>query len=86
MLQTAQDVADAANPGEFYDKNLGSEFDMIYTYKMAKGISIKAGYHIALPTETMEIFKGVQTQECETPQWFWLMMTFKPTLFSSNKF
>ncbi|RLD77433.1 MAG: hypothetical protein DRJ10_11955 [Bacteroidetes bacterium] len=84
MFQTAQDVANTANPGEFYDKNLGSEFDMIYTYKMAKGISVKAGYHIALPTETMEIFKGVEPGTCETPQWFWLMLSIKPTLFSTK--
>jgi len=84
MFQTAQDVANPANPGEFYDKKLGSEIDMIYTYKVAKDISVKAGYHIAFPTETMEIFKGLQAGESETPQWFWLMFIFKPTLFSSK--
>ncbi|MEN8118732.1 MAG: alginate export family protein [Bacteroidota bacterium] len=84
IFKTAQDVADPANPGEFYDKNLGSEIDMIYTYKMAKGISIKAGYHISFPSETMEIFKGVQPGASETPQWLWLMFSFKPTLFSSK--
>lgn len=84
MFQTAQKVADPGNPGEFYDSSLGSEIDMIYTHKLAKGISIKAGYHIAFPTATMEIFKGLQPGESETPQWFWLMLTIKPTLFSSK--
>ena len=84
MFQTAQEVANPANPGEFYDKNLGSEFDMIYTYKVTKDISIKAGYHIAFLGETMEIFQGLQPGDCETPQWLWLMFTFKPTLFSSK--
>ena len=84
MLQSAKDVADPVNAGEFYDKNLGSELDLIYTHKIRKDINIKAGYHIAFPSKTMEIFKGVEPGTCETPQWFWLMLTIKPTLFSSK--
>ena len=68
IFQTAQDVTDASNPGQFYEKSLGSEIDMIYTHKLAKGISVKAGYHIAFPTATMEIFKGLKLGESETPQ------------------
>lgn len=84
MFQSSQNVANTDAPGTFYNKSLGSELDMIYTYKFAKDISIKAGYHIAFPSETMEIFKGVEPGASKTPQWFWLMFTFKPSLFSSK--
>ena len=82
IFSSAQDVE---NPdGGYYDKGLGSELDMIYTFKIAKDISIKAGYHLAFPSETMEIFKGVEPGSSQTPQWFWLMFNFKPTLFSNK--
>ncbi|NPA36320.1 MAG: alginate export family protein [Chlorobi bacterium] len=84
MLYTAQDVPDATSPGSFYDRNLGQELDMMYIYKITPDIFIKAGYHIAFPTETMEILKGVEPGTSNTPQWFWVMFSFKPTLFSTK--
>ena len=84
MFQTQQDVVADAATGELYDKNLGSEIDIIYTYKINKEINIKAGYHTAFVSETLESFKGVTVGESETPHWFWLMFTFKPKLFSSK--
>jgi len=82
MFKTAQDVVNGT--GENYDKNLGSEIDLIYTHKINKEIILKAGYHTAFVSETLESFKGVTIGESETPQWFWVMLTFKPTLFSSK--
>ncbi len=84
IFQTAQKIPNPNIQGSFYDKSLGSELDMIYTYKFAKDISIRAGYHLAFPTETMEILKGVEPGNSQTPQWFWLAFNFKPTLFSNK--
>jgi hypothetical protein len=79
LFRTQQDVPiDAQNN---YDRNLGSELDIMYTYKINKQINIKAGYHIAFPSETLEAFKNVAIGESETPQWLWLAFTFKPTFF-----
>ncbi|MCF6239815.1 MAG: alginate export family protein [Bacteroidales bacterium] len=84
LLSSAEEVANPNEQGVYYSKSLGSELDMIYTYKLAKDINIKAGYHLAFPTETMEVFKGLQPGTSRTPQWFWVMLTIKPTLFSSK--
>jgi len=82
IFSSAQDVA---NPdGGYYDKGLGSELDMMYMFKLNKDINFRAGYHLAFPSETMEIFKGVEPGTAKTPQWFWVMFTFKPTLFSNK--
>ena len=83
MFQTNQDVVNATT-GEVYDKDLGSEIDLIYTYKINKEINIKAGYHTAFVSKTLESFKNVTVGESETPQWFWVMFTFKPKLFTSK--
>ncbi len=83
-FQSAQNVANPNEQGTFYKKSLGSELDVIYNYKFAKDISIRAGYHLAFPSETMEIIKGIEPGTSQTPQWFWLMFNFTPTLFSSK--
>ncbi|MBN1252901.1 MAG: alginate export family protein [Bacteroidales bacterium] len=83
MFQLAQDVVNPTTT-EVYDKNLGSEIDIMYKYKLNKEIQIEAGYHTAFVSETLEAFKGVAAGESETPQWFWLSITFKPTLFKSK--
>jgi len=84
MFQSAQDVANPDSPGEFYESSLGSEIDIMYIAKISKEIKIKAGYSIAFPTETMEIFKGIEPGTSNTPQYFYLTFTFKPTLFSNK--
>ena len=83
MFQTQQDVINAET-GEAYDKNLGSEIDLMYIHKINKEINLKVGYHTAFVSETMETFKGVAAGQSETPQWFWVMLTFKPKFFSSK--
>lgn len=84
LLSTAQEIANPDIPEGFYDRNLGSELDMIYTFTIKSDINIKAGYHIAFPSETMEILKGIDPGTGNTPQWFWVMFSFKPTIFASK--
>jgi hypothetical protein len=81
MFSTAADVYN--NSGTKMDASLGTEIDFTLGYKVAKDISINAGYSQMLATDTMEVLKGGDKDEHNS--WGWLMVTFKPTLFSSKK-
>ncbi len=83
IFQTEQEVTNTTT-ATAYDKNLGSEIDIMYVHKINKEINLKVGYHTAFVSETLEAFKGITAGQSETPQWFWVMLTFKPKLFSSK--
>ncbi|WP_431165088.1 alginate export family protein [Tenacibaculum halocynthiae] len=73
----------AADINTTVSKQLGTELDIVYGYKFTKEIGIKAGYSYMFPTEGMEILKG--NNDNNTNNWGWVMVTIKPTLFSSKK-
>lgn len=64
-------------------KQLGAELDIVYGYKFTKEIGIKAGYSHLFPSEGMEVLKG--NSDDNTNNWAWVMVTIKPTLFSTKK-
>ncbi|MDB4304047.1 alginate export family protein, partial [Desulfosarcina sp.] len=66
------------------DKNLGSEVDLIYTFKQSKELNIKAGISYYFTTESLEKIKGYGSGNIQSPYWGWVMLTFKPTLFTSK--
>lgn len=65
------------------DKNLGQELDMMYIYKHSKELSVQAGFSYYFTNETIERVKGMTPGETQTPYWGWVMLTFKPTLFTT---
>ena len=66
-----------------YSNTLGTEIDFTVGYTLSKSASIKAGYSQMFATESMQVLKGGNYQN--TNNWGWIMITFKPTLFDSNK-
>ena len=64
-------------------KQLGSELDMVYTYKIQKDITLKMGYSHLFPSEGMEILKG--NFDGNTNNWGWVMLVVKPSLFNGTK-
>jgi len=62
------------------DNNLGTEIDLTIGYKLADDIKLNAGYSKMFATDTMEIIKGGDKDENNS--WAWVMITFKPKLFS----
>lgn len=77
MFSTAASVYDGTNE---MDSKLGTEIDITLGYKIAKDITLSAGYSKMLATDTMEILKGGDQDEANS--WGWVMFTFKPKLFS----
>ncbi|GGX18700.1 alginate export family protein [Aquimarina muelleri] len=63
-------------------KQLGTEIDLVYSYNLQKDINIKAGYSHLFASDGMEILKN--NSDGNTNNWGWIMVTIKPTLFTTN--
>ena len=66
--------------GNEMDNYLGTEIDFALGYKLTKSINLNAGYSQMLATESMEAIKGGDSGEHNS--WAWVMVTFKPNLFT----
>jgi len=66
--------------GNEMDNYLGTEIDFALGYKLTKSINLNAGYSQMLATESMEVIKGGNSGEHNS--WAWVMVTFKPNLFT----
>ncbi len=75
-------AADVFNGSTKMDANLGTEIDLTAGYKVAKNITLSAGYSKMFATDTMEVLKGGDRDVDNS--WGWIMFTFKPKLFSST--
>ncbi|MFY0686009.1 MAG: hypothetical protein JXQ90_02530 [Cyclobacteriaceae bacterium] len=61
---------------------LGTEIDVVFTYKMAPAVTLNAGYSQLFATETMEILKGGDRSDLQN--WAFVMLTIKPTLYTGE--
>ena len=80
LFSAAADVFDGATK---MDASLGTEIDFTIGYKVAKDINLNAGYSKMFATDTLEILKGGDKDENNS--WAWVMITFKPSLFSHKE-
>ncbi|MBL4586729.1 MAG: hypothetical protein JKX84_06705 [Flavobacteriales bacterium] len=80
----ANDVSDPNNIGTAMNSGLGAELDIVTGYKFNKEVSILAGYSNMFGTSTMEAIRGGDKDALSN--WAFLMITFKPVLFNSEKF
>ncbi len=64
------------------DKQLGTEIDLVYSHKLNKDVTIGAGYSQMFASEGLEVLKN--NVDGNGNNWAWLMLTIKPTLFSSK--
>lgn len=64
------------------EKQLGTELDIVYGYKLQKDIGISAGYSHLFASQGMEIIKG--NADGNTNNWGWIMLTVNPVLFTDN--
>jgi len=68
------------NSWEEYSSGLGTEIDFAIGYAVTDGVIISGGYSQMLATETMQVLKGGNYKNSNN--WGWIMVTFKPTLYS----
>ncbi len=64
------------------DQNLGTEIDFVLGYKVATDIKFNAGYSKMYATSTLQLLKGGSKDADNS--WAWIMLTFKPKLFSAS--
>ena len=62
---------------------LGTEIDLVFKTRMAPGVVLEGGYSQLFATETMQALKGGSPAAMQN--WAWLMISFSPTLFTTEK-
>jgi len=66
-------------------KSLGSEIDLMYIYKPIPNLELNVAYCFFLPTETMERYDGLKPGTSKFAQYAYIMITYKPNFFSTEK-
>ncbi|MEI7895434.1 MAG: hypothetical protein WCJ26_00255 [bacterium] len=67
------------------NRNLGSEVDLMVLYKPFNNFEVNAAYCFFLPTTTMERLNGLNPGTGKWAQYAYVMLTYKPTFFNSDK-
>jgi hypothetical protein len=75
--------SDQFSNGEKLSPSMGTEFDFVYQTKIKGVVTWHLGYSQMFATQTMEVLRGGDRGNIQN--WAWTMITFKPTLFSSER-
>lgn len=81
--RAAAGVKDPGSPAQLMNATLGTEVGIMLSYALAPEVSISGGYSQMFASETMEALKGGDKDEIQN--WAWLMFTFNPVFFKSEK-
>lgn len=71
-----------AESGETISAAMGTEIDLVYAQKVGKDVSFNIGFSQMFGTESLTTLRA---GNLKSNNWAWLMLTFKPTLFTSEK-
>ena len=82
-FSAAADVKDASDPTTAMSSGLGTETDLMFTYAFSPEMNISGGYSQMFGTETLQTIKGGNREN--TQNWAWIMLTFNPMFFKSEK-
>jgi hypothetical protein len=66
-------------------KDLGTEVDLMFLYKPMTNLELNAAYCLYNPTGTKDIMDGLKAGKGRIGQYAYLMITYKPTFFTSEK-
>jgi len=69
--------------GSRLDKAMGTELDLVFVKKLKSGVLWHLGYSQMFVTDTMEALRGGDKGAIQN--WAWTMITFTPTLFTTEK-
>lgn len=67
---------------EDLSSTLGTELDLVYVQNIAPGVILNVGYSRMFHTESLEFVKDVP--DPKSASWAWVMIGFKPTLFTTK--
>jgi hypothetical protein len=72
-------------PYQSVNTNLGSEVDVMFLYKPTTNLELNAAYCFYMKSDTREILDGLKPGTGRLGQYAYLMITYKPTFFSTEK-
>jgi len=81
-FMSANEVADPLS-GTAMESYLGTEIDLELSYNVSPQVGISGGYSHMIGSSTMEVLRGGDRNEISN--WAWLMITVKPTFFTTKK-
>lgn len=76
---------EGALPYQSVKNSLGSEIDLMYVYKPIPNLELNAAYCFFLPTATMEKFNGLAAGTSKWAQYIYVMITYRPNFYTSEK-
>ncbi|MGB3851905.1 MAG: alginate export family protein [Tunicatimonas sp.] len=79
---SAVKVLDIENPTGTLPSHLGTEIDLVATYRYVKGVTLKGGYSQMLATPTLQQLKGSGSRLVN--HWGWIMLSFTPTFLQTT--
>ena len=82
IFMSAAEVADPVSAAAMEDY-LGTEIDFTFSYPLSAQVGLSGGYSHMLASDTMQALKGGDRNESNN--WAWLMITVKPTFFTTKK-
>lgn len=72
-------------PYQSVKTDLGSEVDLMFIYKPIPNLEMNAAYCLYLKTNAREILDGLKSGKGRLAQYAYLMITYKPNFFTSEK-
>jgi hypothetical protein len=72
-------------PYQKVSSDLGSEIDLMFLYKPLPNLELNAAYCVYLQSQTKEIMDGLKAGTGRLGQYAYIMITYKPNFFSSEK-
>lgn len=82
------EVIDVIDPDADFQQNLGTELDLVLTWKPLKAVTLQSGYSQMFATHSMEQIKGAVTgyqgDAGALNNWAWFMVDFHPELFRNE--
>ena len=87
LAQGILSIKDTKNklPYTKVDKSLGSEVDLMYVFKALPYLDLNLAYCFFLQTKTMELQRGLKEGTSKFAQYAYIMITYKPNFFTSEK-
>ncbi len=83
LFQLFRDVK-IPNSQDFYDKHLSSEINLVYGRRISDEINLRVGAAYSLPSETLEVFKGLNSGNAGQTYAIYTMLIVRPKFFDSR--
>lgn len=79
------ELIDLTDPTKTVSSTLGTEIDLVYVYKLTKGVTAKLGYSHMFDTESMKHIKAMPNANTGVNNWAWASINFSSDIFKHKK-